>query len=99
MHPSDQDAPMWTLVRLLEHEEVERWRRQHHPGLTLEGSTAQHLTEIQTEVKRRPGGKVWVTVSILARRAFECEHNAFRLQRVGNRLYKVLEPDEISTSD
>lgn len=99
MHPSDQDAPLWTIVRQLEHEEVEQWRRKHHPSLTLEGATAGNVKTVETYVVRRPGGNVLVTVSILAKKAFECETNVFRLQRAGNRVYRVLEPDEISTSD
>jgi hypothetical protein len=97
MHPSDQEAPLYSLVRVLEHEELEAWRKQHRPSLTLEGAMAQAITEVTTEVKRRPGGNIMVTVWILAKHAFECETNVYRLQRAGNRLYKVLEPDSTSS--
>lgn len=99
MHASDEQAPLWSIVRVLEHDEVEAWRKKHHPSLTQEGAFAEYVTEIHTEVKRRPQGNIWVTVSVLARRAFECETNAYRLQRQGKHYYKVLQPDELSTSE
>lgn len=93
MHPRDEQAPLYSLVRVLEAQELEAWRKQHCPSLTLEAAMAQRITEVTTEIKRRPGGNIFVTVWILAKQAFECETNVFRLQRAGNRLYKVLEPD------
>jgi hypothetical protein len=92
MHPSDQEAPLWTLVRNLEWESVEKWRKEHHPDLTREGAFGQFVSCIETTVSRKPQGLISVTVSVLARRAFECEVEYFSLQRVANRIYKVVEP-------
>jgi hypothetical protein len=99
MHPSDEQAPLYRLVRKLEHEELQAWRAQHCPSLTLEGAMAQRITEVTTEIKRRPGGNIMVTVWILAKHAFECETNVFRLQRAGNRMWRIVAPDESSTSE
>lgn len=95
MQRSEEQAPLWSLVRALEWDTVEDWRKKHHPSLSMEGAMAHAINEVHIEVKRRPGGQIWVVVSVLARQAFECETNAFRLQRAGNRIYKILDPDEL----
>lgn len=96
MHPVDEQLPMWHLVAHLEHEALEEWRKQHRPSLTLEGSMAQAINAVETTVQRRPGGNVSVTVAITARKAFECEVQAFSLQRAANRLFKRVEPASTS---
>jgi hypothetical protein len=95
----NDEAPLWSLVRHIVAQEAESWRKEHHPNLSLEVAMTQHVTELHTEVKHRPGGLIWVTVSVLARAAFECETNAYRLQRAGNRFYKIVEPGSFEPSE
>lgn len=97
MHPVDQELPLYHLVAHLERDTLESWRGRYRPSLTLEGAMAQAINVVEITIARRPGGNILVTVAVTAKKAFECEVDAFRLQRAGNSVYKIVEPDETSS--
>ena len=70
---------LYGAVASFERRSVEDWRKQHHPSLTLEEAMAVNVTVLETTVTSRPGGNTSVTVSVISRKAFECEVFYFSL--------------------
>lgn len=59
------------------------WVRRNQPGTELHDAMAQHIRAVETVITQRPGGRVDITTSVLARRKHLDETQHFRYQRTG----------------
>lgn len=59
------------------------WVRRNQPGLELPDAMANHIRAVETVITQRSGGRVDLTVSVLARRKHLDETQHFRYQRTG----------------
>jgi hypothetical protein len=89
---SRHDGPLWALVGTLEREQLEAWRRELAPQLSAEVFFAERVNAVETNVQRRPGGNISVTVWIVCRQATDSRLAYFRLQRAANHFYKRVDP-------
>jgi hypothetical protein len=83
---------LWTLIGKLEREVLEAWRKEHVPHANFEVALATQLMSVQTRVERTRGGNVSVTFEVLGNLDGQEHNDYFRLQRAGNRLYKIADP-------
>lgn len=79
---------LYQAVATLEHRSLQDWRARYYPSLTLEGALTQRINVVEVHVTRRAGGNVSVTVSVVAKKAFECNVDYFSLQRRDNHWYE-----------
>lgn len=71
----------WRAIATLEHRSLQDWRQRYYPSLTLEGALTREVNFYEVTASAKPGGKLSVTVAIVARKAFECNVDYFSLQR------------------
>jgi len=81
----------WTLVRELEKDTLQDWRRQHAPGYTLGDALALYAEEVKTEVSRRIQGRHSVFVQVIPRTAGKSHDQYYLIERLGDDGYVLIE--------
>lgn len=90
LYESTQCRALWRLAAQLERTGVDRWRLANAPNMSLVDALALSALAVSTQVHRKPGGNISVTVIVEGRRATDSEAYYFSLQRGRFGGYKVI---------
>ena|SRR4028118_1173419 len=81
MHSAHYSEGLHAVVAKLERNSLDKWRIEHAPADTIIDALAAYCESVLTEILRRPGGNVSVTVSVICSRPWMNEHYYFSLQK------------------
>ncbi len=77
------------IVADCEREALQTYVAEYAKGDSHEELLALGISSVITTTTRLPGGNILVTVSIMARKPWECETYPFRLQTLSNKVRRV----------
>lgn len=97
MYCADHNQALHQLVWQLEEQSLEAWRKAKHRHLDLTDALAVSAKEVNCDLKRKPGGKITLTISVHGPRPYTDEAWWFALQTKDFRGYLVVQ--ETSTLD